>query len=103
MNDRDIENLYDDELAKDWNRRLLLEKDRVAFEVKTLGKLIKEVDNWLDVACGTGYFLSQFKDIKRAGFDISPSMVKIAQRVNPDAIFVRVADYRDDFPEWAGQ
>ena len=103
MEDREIQKLYDDDLAKDWNRRLLLEKDRIAFEVKTLGQLIKKVDSWLDVACGSGYFLGQFKNIRRAGIDISPSMVKIAQQENPEALFIKVADYRNDFPEWAGQ
>jgi len=103
MNEKDIGNLYDEELASNWNHRLNLEKDRVAFEVRTLGQLVSKVDKWLDVACGTGYFLSQFSNIKRAGFDISPAMVKIAQQVNPDAMFIRVADYRNDFPEWAGQ
>lgn len=103
MNDRDIANLYDEELGRDWNRRVLLEKERVAFEIKTLSRLISAVDKWLDVACGTGFFLSKFSEIKRAGFDISPAMVKIAQQNNPSAMFIRVADYRNDFPEWAGQ
>lgn len=103
MEDCEFQNLYDEELARDWNRRLLLEKDRIAYEIKILGKLIKKVDTWLDVACGSGYFLSQFREIKRAGFDKSPAMVKIAQQENPDAMFIRVADYLNEYPEWTGK
>jgi SAM-dependent methyltransferase len=103
MKAEDIADLYDDKLANDWNHRLLRESKRVAFEIKTLERLLGGVDSWLDVACGTGYFLSRFSGVKRAGFDISPSMVKLAQEKNPDAMFVRVADYRDEFPEWTGQ
>lgn len=103
MNECDIDNLYDEEQARDWNHRLLQEKGRVTFEIKTLGRLISKAGTWLDVACGTGFFLRQFNGIKRAGFDLSPAMVKIAQEENPDAMFIRVADYRNDYPEWAGQ
>ncbi|MHC5820258.1 MAG: methyltransferase domain-containing protein [Nostoc sp.] len=42
---------------------------------------------WLEVACGTGYFLSCFPEIERAGLDISPAMLKVAKQANPARIF----------------
>lgn len=98
-----IAHIYDQALAGDWNRRLLAESQRVAFERETLAKLLHKANTWLDVACGSGYFLSQFPEVKRAGFDVSPSMVQKAKESNPTAEFIKVGDYRHNVPEWEGQ
>lgn len=58
---------------------------------------------WLDVGCGTGYFLSKFPGVERAGTDLSPSMLDEARAANPDALFFREGDFRDDVPEWHDQ
>ncbi|HZR79618.1 MAG TPA: class I SAM-dependent methyltransferase [Candidatus Binatia bacterium] len=63
-------------------------------------RLLREGGRWLDVACGTGYFLSRFPGVPRAGLDISPAMLAIAREANPDALFFREGDFTDEFPEW---
>jgi SAM-dependent methyltransferase len=68
--------------------------------VRTLGSLIEEDTKWLDAGCGTGWFLSQFPGVSRAGVDLSPSMLEHARKANPDALFFRNGDLRDDVPEW---
>lgn len=57
----------------------------------------------MDVACGTGYFLSRFPGVPRAGLDISPAMLAKAREANPDALFFREGDFKDEFPEWTGE
>ena len=68
--------------------------------VTTLGELLVGVDRWLDVGCGTGYFLSQFPGVARAGIDLSPAMLERARANNPDALFFREGDISVDVPEW---
>jgi len=58
---------------------------------------------WLDVACPTGYYLSRFPGVPRAGLALSPAVTKSAQCANPDALFVRDGDFTMAFPEWRGQ
>jgi SAM-dependent methyltransferase len=58
--------------------------------------------NWLDVACGTGYFLRHFQDVERAGIDLSPAMLLLARQGNP-TIELREHDYREPIPEWANR
>lgn len=54
---------------------------------------------WLDVACGTGYFLSHFPDAERMGLDLSPDMLERARDANPGVEF-RQHDYREPIPDW---
>lgn len=49
---------------------------------------------WLDVACGTGYVLSQFPDLPRAGLDLSPAMLALARGKNPGIPLIQ-GNYRD--------
>src|SRR5690606_1984893 len=66
----------------------------------TLSEHIGPDTRWLDVGCGTGWFLSQFPGPERGGLDLSPSMLERARANNPDAAFFREGDIRDDVPEW---
>src|SRR5690606_30862013 len=61
--------------------------------------LIRDDTRWLDVCCGTGYYLSHFPHIERAGLDITPGMIEQARLANPGATF-RVGDARDLVEEW---
>src|SRR5205085_11504339 len=72
------------------------------FEIATLAKLLERGGPWLDVACGTGYFLSQFANFERAGLDLSPSMLRLARARNPQASF-HEGDFREPRPHWSGQ
>lgn len=103
MDAQHIASIYNQSLAENYDSRLLGESRRVSFELETLSKLLANAESWIDVACGTGYFLSQFPDVKRAGFDVSPSMANKAREKNPTALFIDVADYRDAVPAWEGR
>jgi len=70
--------------------------------VTTIAGLLSEGDRWLDVGCGTGYFLSRFPGVSRAGIDLSPAMLDRARAHNPDALLFRVGDIAVDVPEWHG-
>lgn len=90
MDPQQVRNLYDDRYAQVYEERFLfseLGKSDAAFEVELLGQLLADGRNWLDVACGTGYFLSQFPQVSRAGLDLSPAMLARARQVNPGVEF----------------
>lgn len=57
------------------------------FYQQVIGDALQSSKNWLDVGCGTGYFLSKFPDVKRSGLDRSDSMLARAKHVNPSAEF----------------
>ncbi|MEG4353287.1 tetratricopeptide repeat protein [Microcoleus sp. LAD1_D3] len=105
MDKNDVLEIYDEDYAKEYDQRFLInERSKIDtdFEQETINQLLSEIgegSTWLDVACGTGYFLSCFPSVKRAGLDISPAMLKVARRVNPDALFVQ-GDYRDERFQW---
>lgn len=89
--------VYDDTfLHSDWNRPSL------AFQLDLIRQHLPATGEWLDVACGTGFVLSQFPGIRRTGLDISPSMLAVARERNPDATFVQ-RDFREPVPAWEGR
>lgn len=67
--------------------------------VRSLRELLEPGARWLDAGCGTGWNLSQFPGVDRAGLDLSPDMLAKARAANPDARFFQ-GDLRDDVPEW---
>ena len=75
----------------------------IEFEIALLARLIDGSTTWLDLGCGTGFVLSRFPGTRRAGLDLSPSMLDKAREANPDAIFLTQGDLIDKFPEWNGQ
>jgi ubiquinone/menaquinone biosynthesis C-methylase UbiE len=105
MNEDNVLNIYDQNYAQNYNQRFLLNdlsKIDADFERETIARLLEEIgDNpqWLDVACGTGYFLSCFPEVERAGLDISPAMLETARQANTDILLIQ-GDYRDKRPEW---
>ena len=95
--------LYYDEYAAAYDDRFLFAawpKQGADFEADVLRGLLGDGARWLDVGCGTGYFLSLFPDALRAGIDLSPAMVARAREANPDALFFEERDFREDVPEW---
>jgi SAM-dependent methyltransferase len=71
--------------------------------LKTIGDLLDRLGDdarWLDAGCGTGYFMSKFPQVTRAGFDLSPAMLEKAREANPEALFLREHDLCTDVPEW---
>ena len=108
MDSNDIQKIYSDDYARSYNQRFILNDwfaTDVKFEREIIEKLLDEIGGgatWLDVACGTGYFLSCFPHVERAGLDISPAMLKLAKQANPNALFVQ-EDYRNKRPEWEGK
>jgi SAM-dependent methyltransferase len=102
MDPEDLNVLYDRQYVAAYDDRFLsrgLCRVDTAFEIKVLAEALAKADTWLDVACGTGYFLGQFPGRRRAGTDISTAMLDQARAVNPDAEF-HVHDFRQPRPEW---
>jgi SAM-dependent methyltransferase len=99
------QSIYDAEYARTYDENFVLHpyyRQKTRFEIETLRRLLATSSGWLDVACGTGYFLSRFPGVRRAGLDLSPAMLAIARQANPDAL-LREGDFGDDIPEWGGQ
>jgi SAM-dependent methyltransferase len=106
MNTKEYRKPYDAEYAEKYNE-IWIENQTWAPEAKhhidTLKDLISAETKWLDSGCGTGFFLSKFPGISRAGFDLSESMLKQAKKANPDALFFREANLVTQIPEWNNQ
>lgn len=93
---------YDEAYAREYNDTFLLDewaRNSVAYQLRLIRPLVRNAKNWLDVACGTGYFLSRFPSASRAGLDLSPEMLKVAQKRNPTARFFE-GDFTQPRPEW---
>jgi SAM-dependent methyltransferase len=102
MNRDEIVQLYDDDYAAAYEREFLLAplvRSDTEAEVALLRRLITPGTTWLDVACGTGFFLRHFPQVERAGIDISPAMLKLAEQGN-DSVPLLLRDFRDPFPDW---
>ena len=105
MDRRQVLVTYDGAYAREYERKFILNrhyKSKSEFEIAVLKRLLREGARWLDVACGTGYFLSRFPGVTRAGLDISPAMLAIARESNPDALVFKEGDFKDEYPEGKG-
>lgn len=104
MKRSEVEALYDAEYAARYDAKYLLSdihRSDTEFEVELLDRLLEPDAHWLDVACGTGYFLARFPQRVRAGCDLSPAMLEQARAANPDVALER-HDFLEPRPEWAG-
>jgi SAM-dependent methyltransferase len=94
--------LYDDEYAASYDAKFLqspLTKADAEHEVELIGGFLQTARNWLDVACGTGYFLRRFPSVTRAGLDVSPAMLERAREGN-EGVPLLLHDFRDPLPAW---
>lgn len=97
--------LYDGAYAEAYDQRFLL-ADHTApnaqRELELIGERLAAYGaSWLDIGCGTGWYLARFPGVRRAGLDLSGAMLEIARQRSPDAEF-RQGDFRDPVPEWRG-
>jgi SAM-dependent methyltransferase len=102
MTPEQVRQLYDAKYAAEYDDKFLnaeLARPDTEFEIATLDQLLSGRGPWLDLACGTGYFLSLFPHIERAGLDISPAMIARATARNPGVPF-HPQSYLDPMPEW---
>jgi SAM-dependent methyltransferase len=102
MNRQEIIDLYDDAYAASYEQKFILAplaKSDTDFELQLLRRFLRSGATWLDVACGTGYYLRHFPEVERAGIDLSPAMLKLARRANPGATLLQ-HDFRDAIPAW---
>ena len=97
---------YDEEYVRTYDERFIRNehyRKKDESEVGVLARLLEGGGRWLDVACPTGYYLSRFPGVPRAGLALSPAVAESARRANPDALFVDDRDFTGEFPEWHGQ
>ena len=102
MKTEDVVDLYDEGYAAAYDSRFLLlpwARKSSEYELSVINKELGDEGSYLDVGCGTGWFLSQLPGRDRAGLDISPAMLERARSVNPDAE-LRQGNFLDDQPDW---
>jgi SAM-dependent methyltransferase len=102
MNEEEIVRLYDEDYAAAYEENFLLSplaKPDSDHELALLRGFLKPGVTWLDVACGTGYFLRHFPEVDRAGIDLSPAMLRLARKTNPGIALIE-HDFRDPIPTW---
>jgi SAM-dependent methyltransferase len=105
MDAAEVCRIYDEDYAAIYDESFLLGphfRECTEFENSLIGSFLRHAQSWLDVACGTGYFLSRFPTVHRCGLDIAPAMLQQAARANPGVCLVE-GDYREARPEWHGQ
>lgn len=97
--------VYDARYAETYDAKFLHGEhyeEATAFELQWLRDAMPAGGRWLDVACGTGWFLSQFPNVERCGLDLSPAMLDKARAANPGVRFVE-ADFREPHHELEAQ
>jgi SAM-dependent methyltransferase len=102
MNREEIVRLYDQAYAETYENEFLLlplVRPDTEAELELLRELLTPSTTWLDVACGTGFFLRQFPAIERAGIDISPAMLEQARGGN-DGVPLLLHNFLVAQPDW---
>jgi SAM-dependent methyltransferase len=107
MNVEQILETYDAAYAARYDETFLAGVEfpgKTAVEIDVLRELLAEkpATRWLDIACGTGFYLEKFPSTTRTGLDISPAMLEVARRRNPDVSLI-LGNYRDRSLLPAGQ
>ncbi len=110
MTPEEILALYDDVYAERYDRHFLLTpnhgfKQKMQIELFTLRMLTRTAESWLDVACGTGFFLKHGAGragLERVGLDLSPSMLAKAKQAVADGVF-REGNFLEEHPELEGR
>jgi SAM-dependent methyltransferase len=102
MKTEEITRLYDERYAAGYDEKFLLSppaKPESDHELELLRGFLTAGVTWLDVACGTGYFLRHFPHIERAGIDLSPAMLRLARAANPGIELIQ-RDFREPDASW---
>jgi SAM-dependent methyltransferase len=102
MKEEELQRLYDDRYAAEYEEKFLtsdLARADAQHELKLLAGWLETGGRWLDVACGTGFFLSRFPRIERAGLDLSHAMLERAKKANP-GVELREGSFLEAIPEW---
>lgn len=106
MDDQSVLRIYNERYALAYDDRFLHGEPWTQVLSQYMEEVLREVmpagGSWLDVGCGTGWYLSRFPEVKRAGLDLSPAMLEFAARRNPHVPLVQ-ASFLDDKPEWNGR
>ncbi len=105
MQREEVLRIYDNDYSTVYDASFLLGdnfRECTEFEVGLIADLLRGAKNWLDVACGTGYFLGRFPTQERAGLDISPAMLEMARQANPGVSFYE-QDFREHRAEWVNR
>lgn len=105
MTPDEIRSLYDEQYADSYNRTFRdgpIAAPMTKNEKKILKLLLGKGGPWLDVGCGTGYFLAQFPHIERTGLDLSPAMLTQARAANRTANFIE-GNFLDPRPDLNGR
>jgi SAM-dependent methyltransferase len=80
-------------------------REKTRLELFLLRMLTLQADSWLDVACGTGFFLRHGRGHPRltcTGLDLSPAMLALAREANPGARFIE-GDFLAPHPDLEGR
>lgn len=103
MDDEKVLSIYDARYALTYDERFLHGepwKDVLSqYMEEVLRAVMPPGGPWLDVCCGTGWHLSRFPDVERAGLDISSAMLEVAARRNPDIPLLQ-GSFLQDRAEW---
>ena len=102
MDQTEVLTTYNEAYAASYDEKFILDphsRAKTVFELDVLTGLLTEASSWLDVACGTGYFLrtATGRNTRRVGFDLSPAMIAEAKRQAPSTkrIGLSVGDFLD--------
>jgi SAM-dependent methyltransferase len=102
MKPEDVERLFDRDYAGSYEEKFLDSTITAAdtrYEVDLLRSFLTPTTRWLDVGCGTGYFLRRFPGVDRVGLDLSAGMLERARVGNAD-VELRRHDFRTPIHEW---
>jgi SAM-dependent methyltransferase len=105
-----VRSTYDEAYARRYDAAFLHTpehgfREKTQIELFLLRMLTSRVDSWLDVACGTGFFLRHGRgnpNIACTGLDLSPAMLALAREANPGAVFVE-GDFLAPRPDFEGR
>lgn len=103
MDSIQVQQLYDSAYAASYNEKFIdspIHRANMQAAKEDLGRHMR--GRWLDLACGTGHFLSQFPEIERHGLDLSADMLQHARAKNPGVSFTH-GSFIDAHPEWDEQ
>lgn len=102
MQERELLALYDQTMAASYDAKYIHFPNsvpEVEFEISLIKSFLRPAWRWLDVACGTGFFLSRFPTVERMGLDLSPAMLAEAKKANPGIPLIK-GTYLEERPDW---